>query len=266
MIAFDLNGITLMNPDGTGQHTISSTGTEAAWSADGSRVYFSDGGRIWSIRSDGTALRTITRPNPQWADVNPWPLPDGSVVFESNRGHVGCCERDIWRKDPGRRAFRLTTTPDSDELPVASPDGTKIAFIRASKCLSAACVSPNLMMMDADGTHVRGLARRVDYASIDWSPDGTLVSFARLVDGPEQGIFLVDVGTGQVRRVGDLLSYEAGWGSIEFAPDGTKLLVVSDSGYGDFMFTVNLDGSDVQYINLCRCDELYFGRAAWQPV
>jgi Tol biopolymer transport system component len=120
-------------------------------------------------------------------------------------------------------------------------------------------------MMDADGNNVRLLAGHVEYASIDWSPDGTLVSFARLVSGPEEGIFLVDVNTGQVTRVGDLLSFEAGWSSIEFAPDGTRLLVVSGSSSGDTMFTVNLDGTDVHYIHISG-DEIYIGRAAWQPI
>jgi Tol biopolymer transport system component len=263
VIAFDPDGITLINPDGTGKHSITDAGSFPAWSADGSKIYFSNGG-IWSIRPDGTGLRKVTRPG-QWMDVSPWPLPDGSVVFESDRGHPGCCDRDLWRKVPGRKAFRLTATPDSDRLPVASPDGKEIAFLRSSRCQTAGCVSQNLFMMDADGANVRLLARRVEYTSSDWSPDGTLVSFSREVEGPEEGIFLVDVTTGQVRRVGDLLSFEAGWGSIEFAPDGTKLLVVSDSSAGDFLFTVNFDGSDVRYVNLC-CDEIYFGRAAWQPT
>ncbi len=264
VIALDLDGITLVNPDGTGQHTIYDRGREVAWSADGSTIYFSNRG-IWSIHPDGTGLRPVTRPG-QWMDVNPWPLPDGSVVFESNRGLSGCCDRDIWRKFPRRKAVRLTSTPDWDELPTASPDGTRIAFLRGSRCLSAGCVMQSLYMMEADGSDVRLLARNIEDTGMDWSPDGSLVSFARLVNEEEEGIFLVDVSTGQVRRVGDLVSYEAGWGSIEFAPDGTRLLVTSDSGNGDEMFTVNLDGSDVHEIHLSGGEEIYFGRAAWQPT
>src|SRR5204863_1733686 len=103
VIALQLDGITLVNADGTDQHTIFDTGTGVAWSMDGSTIYFSNGG-IWSIHSDGTGLRRMTRPG-QWMDVNPWPMPDGSIIFESNRGHEDCCNHDIWRKIPGHKAF-----------------------------------------------------------------------------------------------------------------------------------------------------------------
>jgi Tol biopolymer transport system component len=259
VIAFDLDGITLINPDGTDQHALTDRGSSAAWSADGSTIYFYYAG-IWSIHPDGSGLKRITL----GPDSNPWPLPDGSVVFER---YEGCCESDLWLKVPGRNAFRLTDAPGRDEFPTVSPDGRKIAFLR--ECRLAGCAYWYLMMINADGTHLRTLARDVaEGGTIDWSPDGSLVAFVRLLPNFAQGIFLFDVRTGQETRVGDLMSYEAGYNSVEFAPDGSKLLVSSASDIGDYMFTVNLDGSDLQYIDICCPGEegLYFGQAAWQPL
>ena len=180
LIAFDINvvsppseGLTLINPDGTDQHTITDRGSQASWSADGSTIYFTrydnfinEG--IWSIHPDGSGLTRVTEPK-QWWDISPWPMSDGSVVFESNRGHPGCCDTDLWLKVPGQKAFRLTATPDEDMQPVASPDGRRIAFIRFHLN-----VGSDLMVMNADGTHPRVLVRGVDWSGIDWSPDGTL--------------------------------------------------------------------------------------------
>ena len=120
------------------------------------------------------------------------------------------------------------------------------------------------MVMKADGTMVKALVRDVSYASIDWSPDGSMVCFAAPINEFEEGIFLVNAVTKAVMRVGDLTSFEAGFTSCGFSPDGTRLLVVSASSDFCLLFTVDLDGTDIYY--LPTTGDPFFGKASWQPV
>jgi len=79
--------------------------------------------------------------------------------------------------------------------PVYSPDGKRIAFVRASKH------AIDLWTMKADGSHKRRLTPTTGIDEIDpaWSPDGTQIAFA--VEKPlgQQGVWLV-AANGQGRR------------------------------------------------------------------
>jgi len=71
--------------------------------------------------------------------------------------------------------------------PAYSPDGKRIAFVRADKA------SPDIWTMNADGTHKRALTRTTGGQETDptWSPGGNWIAFAVEGPTPAQGIWLL---------------------------------------------------------------------------
>ena len=81
-------------------------------------------------------------------------------------------------------------------MPIWSPDGTRIAFLRAAGS------ETSIVIINADGTGERTLiALNTDpYLQIDWSPDGSsiVVPDERTAG---RGIYRVNVATGQATPV-----------------------------------------------------------------
>ena len=88
VIAIALDGITLINPDGTDQHVIASKGGNPAWTADGNVVLFAYRGSIYSVNSDGSQLTKETRPPGQANDSEPAPLPPGGLTSRATGATV----------------------------------------------------------------------------------------------------------------------------------------------------------------------------------
>lgn len=68
------------------------------------------------------------------------------------------------------RARRLTADEQDEYLPLPSPDGKTIAYVRGRG---------DLMLMDADGGNRRLLAAGWDTPSFSWSPDSRWIAFSR---------------------------------------------------------------------------------------
>src|SRR4026208_1543795 len=100
------------------------------------------------------------------------------IVFASDRDGT----YDIWTMNPdGSGQAKLAGSPTADDFsPVASADGTKIAFIRGPRATAGGGGSSggregDLMSMNAGGTG----ERMVTFGANDpsWSPDGEELSF-----------------------------------------------------------------------------------------
>ncbi|HEV2759217.1 MAG TPA: hypothetical protein VGV86_06570 [Acidimicrobiales bacterium] len=179
------------------------------WSHDGTRIAYSRGDDIWIVNADGTGNRPLPRPlhggrstrSPVWSPddsrvyyaavegvywastnstaveaisgvrVNGLSLsPDGRTIAFDFAAKYDISEGIFTMGSDGSAVTRLTGTASRDNLPIWSPDGTRILLTRIDATSTAAWVE----MFDADGTNrvvvTKGFARA-------WSPDGRSVLY-----------------------------------------------------------------------------------------
>lgn len=125
---------------------------------------------------------------------------------------------DIFTADPdGSDMVRLTDVSSySDEEPVWSPDGRKIAFVRHAS-------STSLWVMNADGTDQKQLTDLGTDANccrnIAWTPDGSKIGFFQR-SSPQRFMTINADGTGlsELNALNGLGAYSVSW-----SPDGTRL-------------------------------------------
>lgn len=137
-----------------------------AWAPDGRRLVFASEGDLFTIRSDGSRLRRLTR-SPGVADAFAGWSPDASKIAWLRSGNVHVMSPD------GREQTRVTSTPLTPKGPPAwSPDRS----------------SPTLAFRIGGGLYVtrncyhrpERLPGLVDVQDVAWSPDGSaLVAIGR---------------------------------------------------------------------------------------
>lgn len=117
--------------------------------------------------------------------------------------------------------------------PAWSPDGTKLAFVRAGQ----------LYTMGADGSNPQplGINASVNF-HVSWSPDGTRIAFG--AGNPAQ-VEIVSLADRSVTPLGSVPQA----GNPTWSPDGSKL-VFFESG-PNALFVANADGSGARQLTTC---------------
>ena len=179
-----------------------------------------DNSDLYSIRSDGSARRALTR-NQNAPDEGARWSPDGSrIAFLSERPAGGRLVQGLYlMRGDGRGVRRLTprnlAVGRDFDPPSWSPDGTSLAFSadRGSR--------RGIWRIRSDGTRLRFLAR--DGLAPVWSPRGNRVAFATT-----RGIAVVPAVGGATRR----LTGGPNDSSPAWSPDGRSIAFVrsNDSG------------------------------------
>ena len=251
-----------------------------SFSPDGSRIAFDDAPNgLVTADPDGTDEVSVTD------GVNDsWPTwsPDGSgILFSSTRydpSIEGCmpgfpheyrCPTDIYMMDAdGSNVERLTDDPAGEFMPVWSPDGSRIAFVREGD--PGAGTYEGIFTMDPDGSDVRRVSSSDGGSDFwpSWSPDGTKIVFAA-IRNEDWGIWIVNAdGSDEHMILGG-----TGAGYVDdpvWSPDGTLIalvgnLTVDDYSPDDALYVMRPDGSDLTPI----ADAPRYGVAgdiAWQPI
>src|SRR6266545_618207 len=143
-----------------------------------------------------------------------------------------------------------------DELPIWSPDSSRIAFVRYAGAADA-----EIFVMDADGSNiVRITENEVDDADPRWSPNGTQLLYnSGSIDLNEQDVYLVtlaDLGTRKLTSDGVNDSFG------EWAPDGTGIAYASYRGDQWDVYVVTADGMATTQLTDDPADD--FG-PRWSP-
>ncbi len=104
---------------------------------------------------------------------------------------------------------RLTNGPEPEYRPVWSPDGLRIAFLRATLAgmelivvPSAGGVEKTLHVSQIDCSWLGSLISGREFCGVSWSPNGRFLTFVDK-ESPEspRSIFLLDIGTREVRKL-----------------------------------------------------------------
>jgi TolB protein len=94
------------------------------------------------------------------------------------------------------RQVRTLTTGYWDTSPSWSPDGKKLAFVRATT-FNDPC--PKVYTVRADGRALKQITDGCDYG-VAWSPDGTRLATARSVHSRDT-LAVIPAGGGPARRI-----------------------------------------------------------------
>ena len=159
------------------------------WSPDGKTIAF-DSARtdrtpkdsrhvndVFLMKADGSGVKRLTDSKGTSGDAA-W-SPKGSLIaFEADRGNAKELSAIYVMSTSGGKLRRITrpVPPMSDYKPRFSPDGTRLAFVRARGTAERAPAA--LFTVRLDGTGLRRLTSFSLHADdSDWAPDGKRIVF-----------------------------------------------------------------------------------------
>ena len=160
-----------MAANGSAPANLTSTSTlsedDPAWSPDGTRLLFTQGGDIWVMNATPGSMATKLTANP-FADSDPDWSPDGARIVYAAASMADDGEGsadptyEIWVMNAdGSSPVRLTTDANPDWEPAWSPDGSRIVWTGLRPA------TPQLFTMAATGGTGTPLAAPVAEGA-DW--------------------------------------------------------------------------------------------------
>ena len=159
--------IVVVNADGTNTKPLTAFNDKDSvpcFSPTGAQIAFrrdsSGNTQIWTMNADGSNQKYLA------AGISPTWSPNGAWIAFSNN-------QSLWEIAPNGTGLHQLThlTGVSAFEPSWSPDGTTIAFTGVTGS------SPNIWLVNANGSNARQLTHDVYDLESNWSPDSALVVF-----------------------------------------------------------------------------------------
>ncbi len=178
----------------------SSDVSEIAVSPDGKMVAFVVRGDIFVLRRDiknFKKAKNIT--NSWWREKNISFSPDGKKILfisdENGNDDIFTIESEDGKSFYASLKYKITPilkTPEDELFPKYSPDGSKIAFLKASG---------NLYTMESSGENVKLIYKCWNQPDYSWSPDGKWIAFSKYDGDYNADIFIMPSGGGNAINI-----------------------------------------------------------------
>lgn len=227
-------------------------------SGGGVIAYISEPNGIPSLHimnADGTEQRQLA----ETFDDDPTWSPDGQqIAFQSDtKEEWGLYSIDLLSgeiKLLNRREFG-----DGVSNADWSPDGKHFAVNHGGDTFTE-----KIFLLNADDDGMRQIIESpnhlVDFESPDWSPDGKQLVFSSFNNAEEFNIYIADADGSNLVQL--LNNSDANVRYPAWSPDGTKIAFESKADGNWDIFTMNLDGSDLQNITNSPGSEWW---PTWSP-
>jgi tricorn protease len=223
--------------------TFSSGASEFALSYDEKHVAFVVHGEIFMMPITGGKATRITD-SPAYDHGIAWSPDSKKIIFTSDRSG----QEDLYlleADDPEHKDFvsshkfkvkQLTNTPEPEIGVGFSPDGKKVAFLRAGK----------LWTMNPDGTDQKTIVNDVEVFDYDWSPDSKWLVYARQDGSFASELYIIPATGGEAKNVTHYATYNGGvtWSGRRdraiSATNGNKLGFISQRHDSMGMYVLSL--------------------------
>jgi len=208
-----------------------------------SRIYFSDGGLMYSVRPDGTGLKKLT--SFDRLDVGEAVFsPDGkNIVFTASNGKTA----DLYYMDARTfRRVRLTNNSRNNYNPSFSPDGGRIVF-SSSDTTDPRSFGRDLSYIDVKTLATRKLSNAYYNAYGCYSPDGSKIAFESYLPGTDEtGIYTIDADGNNLLLLSSGDGHNNGY--PRYLKDG-RIVFNSDRDGNSQIYVMNPDGSGAVNLN-----------------
>jgi dipeptidyl aminopeptidase/acylaminoacyl peptidase len=216
----------------------------AVWSPDGTRLTFTQAGRVMVVDAAGGVPRDVCEGStPTWLD-------DGRLVIGVDRQQRTMLAvvdvDDAW-------PVKLATADGDCFGAVLSPDRTRLAYLvfhhADLNCTSVHVVDVDAAV-DADGSSGDGESIELVHddhmtaRSPAWSPDGTQIAYASEAPGWYE-VFIVGTDGGESRQV---TSEAADFSDLSFVADGARLVAVRTRAGVSDLVTIDVESGDVTVV------------------
>ncbi len=212
--------------------TLSSGVTKYALSPDEVQLALIVRGEVFVCPFDdgdtGTAMR-ITRTAARERELA-W-MPDGkTLLFTSDReGNYDIYavrstddEEELLSKSLRREIVQLTDSPEDDERPMVSPDGSTVAYLHGDDYL---------WVMEPDGSGRRELLPDADILHVSWSPDSKWIALSRTTLAHREDIYILPSGGGDAHNITDHPNDDF---QPQWTNDGKRLCFASRTDNGQY--------------------------------
>ncbi len=158
------------------------------------------------MNADGSHAHPLTADTVSDNEFVAWSPVGNQIAFSSSCGSSPDCNGIVVINSDGTGRHivhsAMRTEPDgtlanfNDIQPTWSPDGKQIIFHSDLENIG-------LYVINADGTNFHPLFTdfSVERGDAAWSPDGGEIAFVTPLDNPYRDIFILDIHSGQVRRL-----------------------------------------------------------------